>query len=223
MTFRRGVVYSLNGYPHPAGLLVLTSDVWNAHMGSVGGAVVSGSGGGDILPVALPPVKAFVNPTMILALRHTALGEPLYTVSPSELRTIEEYLQATLALNGLRGVPPVAPGSPPGLPDYPRWGNVYFGPPLGGEVKRYVVVSADVHNQRVGRVLAIRTTSKVKRDSVSFPVIQGGGIQACCGDMSLIGNADLHHAVGQRRPSPSSLSIGDMAAIARGLAQTHQL
>jgi hypothetical protein len=118
---------------------------------------------------------------------------------------------------------PAAPPTPPGPVTYPAWSQIYYGPPYQGQNKRYVVVSHDLHNRTTGRPIVVRTTSQPKRDHPSFPAIEGGSARACCGDAVALAERDLRCRPGDHRPVPASLSLTDMVAIARGMAETHGL
>jgi mRNA-degrading endonuclease toxin of MazEF toxin-antitoxin module len=223
MTCFRGAVYRLRGYPPPAGLLVLTNDLWNQHMSSVGGVLVAGNDDLDAFPVHLEG-GGCANPSMVMALPHANLGSsPVYRATPDEIRAVEASLCAILCLRRLTQDPPSSPDIPAGPVNFPLWGEIYYGPEVAGQAKRYVIVSANAHNRATGHTLAVRLTSRPKRDTVGFPVISGGLGQACCGDLSLLPDTQLRYQPGDGRPHPSSLSIQDMAKVARGLCETHGL
>jgi hypothetical protein len=86
-----------------------------------------------------------------------------------------------------------------------------------------VVVSHDLHNRTTGRPIVVRTTSRAKREHRSFPAIEGGAARACCGDAAALAERHLRCRPGDHRPIPASMSLTDMQAIARGMAQTHGL
>jgi mRNA-degrading endonuclease toxin of MazEF toxin-antitoxin module len=221
MTCSRGAVYSLAGYPPPAGLLVLTNDLWNEHMSSVGGVLVTERDDMDAFPVHVRG-GGCANPSMGMALPHARLGPtPVYRATADEMKAVEASLSAVLHIRRLAEDPPSIPGSPSGPANFPLWGEVYYGPEVKGQAKRHVVVSANVHNSFASHVLAVRLTSRAKRDTMSFPLISGGSGQACCGDLSLLPHDQLRYQPGDGRPHPSSLSIEDMANVSRGICQTH--
>lgn len=193
-------------------------------MSSVGGVLVAATGEADPFPVSLGLAGgALALPTLALSLPLANLGEAFYRSTADELRAVEVSLSAVLSLTHLTQSPPHPPMGAPGAIHGPAWGQIYYGPAFDGENKRYVVVSHDLHNIKTERVLAVRTTSQTKSDSASFPRIEGGKAQACCGNLTYLNASHLNWQPGQGRPHPSSLVIDDMVAIARGLKQTHGL
>ena len=226
MTFLRGAVYGLAGYAPPAGLLVVTNNVWNSRMSSVGGALVSLSNISDTVPVHLPKVGGWANPTRLLALRTRRLEPtPRYRANAAEMHAIEVTLRTVMAMTDLLQVPPKPPDLPAGPVTYPLWGDIYYGPAIQGQPKRYVVVSVNMHNATVRRVLAVRLTSKPKHSGtgIAFPLISKGQCHACCGDVSYLDSSMLRHNPGEGRPDPSSLAIHDLVAVIRGIRETHAL
>lgn len=216
-------MYALAGRRQPAGVLVLTNDIWNARMSSIGGVLVALTGAVDPLSVRLGSTGGLALPSLVMSLPRPMLGDAFYRSTPAELHAVEAALKAVLALDDLTQTPPRPPGGPAGPILGPAWGQIYYGPPIAGQKKRYVVVSHDVHNATTGRVLAVRTTSRTKRDSVSFPLIQSRRAQACCGELSLLTTDLLEWQPHHGRPGPSALDLDDMVAVARGVAQTHGL
>src|SRR3989441_12351117 len=61
-----------------------------------------------------------------------------------------------------------------------------------------------------------------KHDHVAFPPVQRGKAHACCGEATSVPRNALRLA-SRDRPIPSTLTLGDMVSIARGIATTHQL
>jgi mRNA-degrading endonuclease toxin of MazEF toxin-antitoxin module len=214
---RRGEVHRLAG--RQAGILVLTNDTWNRLMGSVGGVLVAAAGS-DPLAVALPGFGGVALCAVLLAIPLRLLGRLEHVAAAAELTEIAEAVRGLLGHPGLLSSPPEAPPRPPGPVTYPAWGQVYYGPPIGGESKRYVVVSHDLHNRSTGRPAVVRTTSRHKRDHRSFPAIRAGA-RACCGDAATVAERDLRCRPGDGRPEPPSLTLLDMVAIAHGMAETH--
>lgn len=188
------------------------------------GAIVADQYADEHMPVTLGRIGAYALPTVIRPFPNALLSDGLYTLEPAELRAVEASLRAVLDMQSLLQPAPRLPRAPAGVMDYPRWGEIYYGPPpsAGLQAKRYVVVSGDVHNRR-GRCVTVRTTSQPKRDSVSFPLIEGGAARACCGDLTTFYNSELAYQPDDGRPDPSSLDLDDMIAIARGIKQTHSL
>jgi len=202
---------------------VLTNDVWNRFMGGVGGCPVAKASETDPFPVLLDGGPWRALPSWLIQLAPEDLGGDLYVASSSEMRAIEETLHKFLGASDVLGDLPRSPSTPAGPTAYPRWGQIYYGPPAGGEPKRYVVVSTDSFNSSLGRSLVVRTTSRAKRDTKSFPAIQRGAARACCGDIMVLNNEELAHGPRSRRPHPNRLSLDDMVSIASGLGQTHEI
>ena len=219
-------MYGLAGYPPPAALLVVTNNVWNSRMSSVGGVLITSGNNSDTVPVRLATVGGWANPTRLLAVPSDRLEPaPRYKANAVEMHAIEVTLRTVLAMGDLLQVPPKPPDLPMGPVAYPLWGDIYYGPAIHGQPKRYVVVSVSMHNAKVGRVLAVRLTSKPKRGRVgiAFPLISKGSGHACCGDLSYLDSAMLRCASGEGRPNPSSLEMHDLVEVIRGVKQTHAL
>lgn len=223
MTFLRGAAYGLRGYPPPAALLVVTNDLWNTRMNSVGGVLVSPGNNSDTFPVRLSTRGGWANPTRLLALPMERLeAVPRYRASATEMHTIEATLRTVTAMHRLLQKPPKPPDLPAGSVNYPLWGEIYYGPAIQGQPKRFVVVSVNIHNAKVGRVLAVRLTSKPKRSraGIAFPLVSNGLGHACCGDISYLDSTMLRWTSGQGRPKPSSLALPDMVEVIRGIKET---
>jgi hypothetical protein len=221
VTVRRGEVHGLAG--RDTGILVLTDDTWNRVMGSVGGVLVAPRGDLDPLSVGLPgdPRVALIG--VLLAIPRRLLTTLEYVAGAAQMDLVAAGLRSLLGHPGLLASPPAAPPIPPGPVAHSAWGQIYYGPPYGGERKRYVVVSHDLHNRTTGRPVVVRTTSQPRRDHRTFPTIEGGAARACCGDAATIAERTLRCRPGDHRPVPASLSLTDMVAVARGMAETHGL
>jgi len=218
---QRGVAYEIAGGKPDARAVVLTKDGWNERMSSVGAVPM-------IEPVAArSPYLVYEEPgfvydaTTLLSVPREVVGEARFTQSDSTLAQIERMLADLLELDRLLVDPPKAIRPPAGPIDYPRWGEVYYivGQRFDSENKRYVVVSDDRWNQEKQTVLVVRLTSQPKFPSDEFPEIGSG--QACCGELTAVPASAVNLA---RRPSTGArVGLGDMAAIARGIASTHVL
>ncbi len=221
MIARRGEVHGLAG--GDTGLLVLTNDTWNRVMGAIGGVLVAPRRDLDPLSVELPgdPRVALVG--VLLAIPHPRLTTLEYVLPAALLELVAGGLRGVLGHPVLLASLPAAPPIPPGPVSDPAWGQIYYGPPHLGESKRYVVVSHDLHNRTTGRPIVVRTTSQPKRAHRSFPAIEGGAARACCGDATSLAERHLRCHPGDHRPRPASLSLADMVAVARGMAETHGL
>ena len=220
----RGTVYRFAGGSSDLyGALVLTNDVWNRRMATVGVVPVRApaSPGSPWEPVFSrePGLQARVG--FLAAQPKERLLEARFVLAPEQLARVADALSDLLPLSELGGTPPGAPRSVPGVTEYPRWAEIYYaGPPVAGQVKRYVVVSRDHWNAANASAVAVRTTSQPKTWGVAFPPIQRGAARACCGDATAIprGRFDL-----TSRPSPPSLELEDMVRVAQGLADVFEL
>lgn len=221
---RRGTVHRLaGGSAGLYGVLVLTNDVWNRRMGTVGVVPIRPAAGPGSLwePVFAdqPVLQARVE--FLAALPSSRLLEPRFVLPVDDLGRVADALGDLLALPGLCAVPPVPPSPVPGPTAYPRWGEIYYvGPPISGQVKRHLVVSRDEWNATTPSAVVVRTTSQPKRWGSAFPPIEGGAARACCGDATNLGRAHVD-MVG--RPSPPALDLADMARVARGVADVFEL
>ncbi|MBI4493591.1 MAG: hypothetical protein HY690_12445 [Chloroflexi bacterium] len=202
----------------------MTSDDWNERMLEVGVVPLHASTGKvtALAPLVCdaPPLQAL--PGRLVSVAKEALGGARLVLDERQMARVEDALCEVLALRGLCREPPARPRSPSGPVSYPRWGEVYYvaGQNIGGERKRYVVVSNDFWNSASESVIAVRTTTAARRWGLEFPAIQRGAARACCGDAaSLV----TRHFNLRQRPQPEWLTTEDMAAIARGLVETHQL
>jgi hypothetical protein len=216
----RGAVYTLRDYGNNGAFLILTNDIWNLRMASAGGVLVTRSGDLDPLAVPLNVIGAFANPSLLMALPHERL-EPsaIYSLDPAELRSVEVSLAAVLRLGTASKTTPL----PVGQVNYPVWGQIYYGPKIAGQVKRFVVVSNDQHNRVTKRPCVVRLTSRQKTDSTSFRAVSGNKSRAFCGDLTFLPQEHLHFHPFDRRPVPDHLQPFDMGRIANGIRQTHCL
>lgn len=199
----RGTIWSVAGQPETTlGLLVVSNNTRNRH-----GQEVTG------VPVLMERLTD--RPTVTIGKRHVAFGELLRVptaklereiVVPSEphMDEVSERLADLLLLPELLSDPPRLPDAGDGG-DYPRWGQIYYAePPLGGQTKRWLVVSHDIHNRATGRVVSVRTTSNTALESFEAPCIQRGFALAVCPDVQVKGDerfdipsaADLEQARG---------------------------
>ena len=222
---RRGTVYQLEGgSPGLFGVLVLTNDTWNRRMGTVG-----------VVPLRAPrdpdsawtpwlgttPLQASVG--FLASFPTSLLGEIRLVLDPEDIAKVTQSLANLLHLESLCDDPPIAPRSVVGAEPLPRWGEIYdAGPPVGEskQTKRYVVVSDERWNTMGRGAIAVRTTTQPKAWGTAFPVIEEGLARACCGDATVLPNAQFDL---RSRPRPSSLSLDDMVAIAHGLCDVFDL
>jgi len=146
-----------------------------------------------------------------------ALGADGGPVASEHLTLLEDRLAEMLLLPEL--VPPagVVPARQHLPGRFPLWGRTYYsGPAIGGQVKRWVVVSHDVHNEATGRSICVRTTSNLSLQAPGIsPLVESGGAVAVCPDVVSKGHEryDLASAAGL----PQSTSL-ELRKIARCLA-----
>jgi mRNA-degrading endonuclease toxin of MazEF toxin-antitoxin module len=221
---RRGTVHRFaSGSPGLFGVLVLTNDVWNRRMGTVGVVPVRPAATPDSLWEPrfsdAPVLQAFVG--FLTARPKDRLLEARFVLAPEQLAKVGAALGDVFGLPDLCATPAIPPSPVRGPVDYPRWGEIYYaGPPIGGQTKRYVVVSRDHWNAASTSAVAVRTTSQPKAWGDAFPAIEGGAARACCGDATAIprGRIDL-----VRRPFPPALDLDDMVRVGRGLLDVFDL
>jgi len=168
-----------------------------------------------------PPLQVSVGFLSSRAIEN--LLETRLVLDADQLHAVGYGLSELLLVDDLGVRPLSVPHRLPGVSVYPRWGEVYYaGPRVGveGQVKRYVVVSDDRWNATQVSAIAVRTTTQNKRWGDAFPLIEGGGARACCGDATVLPHNlfDLRN-----RPRPAYLSLDDMASVARGLRDVFDL
>ena len=231
MPFVRGTIHELVGTSGRIGLAILTNDRWNSTMSQLGGAIVRP----DILPVeAAYSVQVadgrFATAARVVSLRTVSdtdstspIGAAQTLLSADELLHLEDALARFLQLPLLLGAISRHRRPVGNISSYPNWGESYYAnTPIAQQRKRFVVVSPNEWNAATPFASGIRTTSQFKRDALQFPLIQGGLIRACCGDLATFGKNEL--SLGPRsRPTPATATLADMVAIARGLVITHAL
>lgn len=211
--------------------LVITNDRWNATMSQVGVLSVRHT----VLPFETPYLTGLPDGTSVVSCALlapelappdgalNAIGPAIGVIGQTALDSVEDHLRDFLQLPRLLGMAsPQATRPPAGVINYPLWGEIYKEVQLTqGEHKRYIIVSPNPFNAAAQRVVAIRTT-RFKSDEESFPKIQSGKAQACCGDASSSASSELMLAP-RDRPDPRTTTMSDMVKVARGLAFTHEL
>lgn len=145
---------------------------------------------------------------------HGDLGATLVSVGSDALTTVEDGLAGLLLLPRLCPATPIPPtrGEVPAA--FPTWGREFHvGPPLGGQDKRWIVVSHDAFNRATNSGICVRTTSNT---SMTFPgiapLIENGGAVAVCSDPHVRPVRSFTPAGTRSQPS-----IADMSRIARCL------
>ncbi len=183
---QRGSIWEVVGQPETAlGLLVVSNNTSNRVRREVTG-----------VPVLMDSLDD--RPTVAMELRYAATGElrrlptaqlVREVVVPSS-ETLEPVWEAIADLLLLPELSSETPRWPPAGPagDYPKWGRIYHAePPLGGQTKRWLVVSHDLHNQATGRVVCVRTTSNTSLETFESPCIQRGFALAVAPDVQVKG------------------------------------
>jgi len=207
--------------------VILTNDRWNAAMARVAVLPVRS----EILPgeerYAIAYGKGFVTAARVLSV--FAPPDPLSPLGPvvdgleeDALAAIEDRLCEFLELPNLLGDPPSVQRPAGETSAYPLWGEIYRGPVLGNERKRFVVVSPNEWNRISGMASGVRTTTQLKIDDIWFPRIVDGSTRAACGDGTTFTTGEWRLAR-RDRPTPFTTTIRDMVAIARGLADVYDL
>jgi hypothetical protein len=218
---QRGVAYEITGGKADARGIVVTKTSWNDRMLDIG-----------MFPMMTPrevrsPYLAYergfaYDAATIVAVPREFVGEARFTPDDATLAALERQLGDLLELHRLTSDPPRGMRPPAGPIDYPQWGEIYYiaGQRFDGETKRYVVVSGDRWNQQKQTVLVVRLTSQPKFPSDEFPELSG--YQACCGELTAV---SAHRVELRQRPAEGARRVGltDMAAIGRGIINTHVL
>lgn len=216
---QRGTVYRFSGgSPKLVGVLVLTNNVWNRRMNTVGVVPVRMPVSPDSIwePVCLGEPRLQARVGYLTSRPRERLEEAIFTLSHDQVAQIGAALADLLAIRDLTADPASVPVAPSGTINYPRWSEVYYvGPPIVGQIKRYVVVSRDHWNAASGSAITVRTTSQQKNWGAAFPPIEAGAARACCGDATALPRPRFDFV---RRPSPAVLDFDDMVNVARGLA-----
>lgn len=208
-----------------AGVLVLTNDWWNANFHDVG--VVPVRDAVELPPAATPLVCRHPRFCAVaghpVAVERDALGDEIAVADADGLAAVEDVLCHILWLAELLGPRPHAPPArtPAGCP---RWSEIYHihGMVIGGEAKRYVVVSENRWNEADGTAVVVRTTTSPRRHGPEFPPIESGQAKAACGEATTVPWEDVI-VDPRQRPSPRFLGLADMQRVARGLVETHAL
>ena len=217
----RGLLHRIGG---AGGLgLVLTNTPWNDRMSSVGIVpVVPAAAADHPYAAALGPGLA-LDASRLVSLPRAAVGDAVAMADDDAIHTLERHLAALLDLDRLLDDPPRSARPPAGPIDYPRAGDVhYLAGRLGGaEAKRYAVLSRDAWNRASGRVLAARTTSRIKRAHGDIVPVAGGASRVICAELAAVPAAMVEL---RRRPADQRrLGLGDRVAVARGLVDAFVL
>jgi mRNA-degrading endonuclease toxin of MazEF toxin-antitoxin module len=134
-------------------------------------------GPGVLLPAG------WVSVGYLLPRAEASLADEAFTADPSEMQQVGAALADLLLLPELCSPMPYSrPDGPEGA--YPRWATTYYAePPLGGQNKRWFVVSHDHFNAATGDAVCVRTTSNTDYSGPETPLIEGGTAMAVCPDV----------------------------------------
>ena len=228
MPVLRGTVHALEipGTKTTAAVVV-TNDRWNAAMARVAVLPVRL----ELLPgedrYAIAYRSGFITAARVLSVFAppdplSPLGPMIDALEEDALAAIEVRLCEFLELPALLGGRPSIRRPTGDTSAYPLWGEIYRGPLLAGERKRFVVVSPSEWNRTSGMASGVRTTTQLKIDDIWFPRLADGPTRAACGDATTFATDEWRLAK-RDRPSPFTTTVRDMVAIARGLADVYDL
>lgn len=135
-------------------------------------------------PSAVAIDGGWVDPGVLVPRSAASLTDVRFEADERDMLTVGSAVADLLLIGELTTGGYVAPGGPPG--EYPRWGSVYCAePPLGGQTKRWLVVSHDHFNRATGDVLCVRTTSNTSYAGPETPLIEAGFAVAVCPDVQV--------------------------------------
>ncbi len=159
-------------------MLVISNNARNRH-GEVCALPVRRGGGWPSVEIAGCTVRV----GDVIRLPSGDLEAPVFEASAVEMHIVGQQLADLLLLPEQCSRPPVLPSDgPPGA--YPRWGRIYYAdPPLGGQTKRWLVVSHDHFNAASGDAICVRTTSNTSLHADELPFIERGFALAVCPDL----------------------------------------
>lgn len=169
-------------------------------------------------PPAGPAVRlnrGWVSVGDLLPRAQGSLAEQVFAAEDDEMTLVGHGLADLLLIPELctQGLYTPAAG-PAGV--YPRWGTTYYAePPLGGENKRWLVVSHDHFNAATGDAICLRTTSNTSYDGPEAPLIEGGTAMAVCPDVQTKSHRRFDIASGSDLRQPSA---DERRKVAFGLA-----
>jgi mRNA-degrading endonuclease toxin of MazEF toxin-antitoxin module len=165
-------------------------------------------------PLVTPLAERHAVVSNVVRVPDSDLELPLFEASEEEMHEVGASIADTLLLPELCANPPrVSSAEPAG--DYPRWGAIYYAePPLGGQTKRWLVVSHNYFNATTGQAMCVRTTSDTSTQCDEMPFIQAGFAVAACVDLmtKAAGRFDL-----ESRAQLDQLQPGEMTHVARAI------
>ena len=207
---------------------MLSNDRWNQSLLQIGAVAIRNA----VDPFDVPYAVPFVSGGTLVASRLASsdqssdsplLGPVLTALDPADLAAVEDRLCEFLQLPALLTPSPRIPGPLGDASRYPVWGQLYrAGPVINGERKRRIVVSPNAWNALSGFATLVRTTTSFARYGDEFPQIQRGAARACCGEAITFERSSILLS-GRDRPDPSTTTMRDMVAIARGLVVAYEL
>lgn len=126
--------------------------------------------------------SCFVAIGRVVRVHRLELGDGLHSLTEAEQDRVDEALAGLLLIPQMCSPDPVRPATPDG--EYPKWGRIYYAePPLGGQTKRWLVVSHNVFNAYSGLAVCVRTTSNTSLQGPTLPSIQRGFALAVAPDV----------------------------------------
>lgn len=119
----------------------------------------------------------------LLPRAEASLEAEVFVADDPEMRAVTSELADLLLIPELTSATRYTPPEgPPGV--YPRWATTYYAEPaLGGENKRWLVVSHNHFNAGSGDALCVRTTSNTTYTGPEVPLIERGTAAAVCADI----------------------------------------
>lgn len=207
----RGEIYGVEGQgASTVGLLVLSGEA-SFHFGKE----VTG------LPVkrvdsefALEVGAGFVTTGNLIRVPAPRLVDPVARLEETELDLVSQEVADNLLIPELCASPPrfSETNSTDGVL---RWGRTYYAaPPLGGETKRWLVVSHNYFNRATKGAICVRTTSNTELSGPDIASIQRGFARAVCADLITTppDRFDLESGANIEQVKPA-----EMVAVARAL------
>ncbi|MEJ7797972.1 MAG: hypothetical protein WKF42_05690 [Solirubrobacteraceae bacterium] len=179
---KRGTCYAVrNAAPATLGLLVVSAQRVNRLGEEVTAVPVR-----RVLdtPVDIEIGSGFVAVGRLVRVHILELEEPVLELDDTEQDAVDAALAELLLVKQLCAPEPRRPGTPDVDHAYPRWGRIYYAEAaLGGQIKRWLVVSHNYFNASTGYAVCVRTTSQVHLQGPSLPFIQRGFALAVAPDV----------------------------------------
>jgi mRNA-degrading endonuclease toxin of MazEF toxin-antitoxin module len=218
---RRGVAYIIGGQSEDtAGGIVVSSNRWNREAPNIGVIPLRRRYDEEVPFPIVEGLQAACGSVVHIA--SARLTEELFALGDDELSAVERSLADLLMLPSICRPDPHRPGSPRDVEnEHPRWGRIYYAEPaLGGQTKRWLVVSHDYWNAGSATALCVRTTSNDSYHSDVVPAIQRGFAYAVCPELQVKARARFDLASTAELPQAS---LDEMRAVGIGLANVFRL